>query len=249
MLGEKTTKEYWETTHSQPRKRLPSRLNVGTGDILRLLAGCVNPGMSVLEIGCAPGKHMAYLAQSRGAVVSGLDYSHPGIAFCRDLFSSLKLQGEFRCEDIFQTTFFEGSFDLVYSLGVIEHFDDPSPIVEKHLRLAKKGGKVLITVPNYTKIYGRIQRHFDPENLRIHNLETMNTSTLFRSVPKDLADHVEVFPYGRMSPWLIHLHKRWPGLLAKGTSYALNVAGLVQPFRIEALCSMLVLSMRRRPAP
>src|SRR5260370_32997028 len=99
MRGERTTRVYWEATHSQPRWRLPSRLSVGTSNILRLLGSRVQPGMQVLEIGCAPGKHLAYLARKRQARVCGLDYSEPGIAFSKELFSRLGLDRDFRCRN------------------------------------------------------------------------------------------------------------------------------------------------------
>jgi 2-polyprenyl-3-methyl-5-hydroxy-6-metoxy-1,4-benzoquinol methylase len=244
--NEKTTKAYWEASHSQPRWRLPSRLNVGTSNILRLLGRKVEPGMKVLEIGCAPGKHLAYLAKKRQARVCGLDYSEPGIAFSKELFSRLRLAGEFRCENVFATEFPESSFDVVYSLGVIEHFDNPLPLIEKHLLLASVGGLVLLAVPNYAGIYGRFQRHFDPENLKIHNLDIMNRKTLTRLAPKGLACETVVYPSGRLSPWIIHFETKWPVPVAKGMSYALNALGLLQPFEIGPLCPMLVLSMRRR---
>jgi len=246
MTGEKTTRAYWEETHLQPRWQLPSRLNVGTRNVMRLLVDKVQPEMRVLEIGCAPGKHLAYLARKRRARVCGLDYSEPGIAHCRDLFSRLGLEGEFRCEDIFATLLPEGSFDLVYSLGVIEHFDDPRPLIDKHLRLAKNGGLVLITVPNYAGLYGRLQTYFDPENLKLHNLDVMSRETLASLAQNTLACESEVHRCGRLSPWVIHLQKRWPEPIARLISHALNTLGLVQPFDIGILCPMLVLSIRRK---
>ena len=245
-FDERASQAYWETTHFQPRWRLPSRLDVGTSNILNLLARHVKPGMRVLEIGCAPGKHMAYLAKVRQAQVSGLDYSEPGIAFSKELFSRLGLKGQFHCENALATTFPENAFDIVYSLGVIEHFDDPRPIIEKHLLLAKDGGLVLITVPNYAGFYGSLQRYFDPENLKIHNLDVMNCEALAALPPRHLTCEVVTYRRGRLCPWLVHLQKRWPKLLSMSISYALNAAGLVQPFDIDYLCPMLVLSIRKQ---
>jgi 2-polyprenyl-3-methyl-5-hydroxy-6-metoxy-1,4-benzoquinol methylase len=202
--------------------------------------------MRVLEVGCAPGKHLAYLAKLRKARVYGVDYSEPGIAFSKQLFSRLHLQGEFRCEDVFTTTFPKGFFDVVYSLGVIEHFDNPRAVIEAHVLLARIGGLVLIAVPNYAGIYGRLQRFFDPENLKIHNLDVMNCETLTDLAPKHLACKPLAYRSGRLSPWIIHIRERWPATLAKGISYALNALGLVQPFEIGPLCPLLVLSMKRR---
>jgi 2-polyprenyl-3-methyl-5-hydroxy-6-metoxy-1,4-benzoquinol methylase len=243
MASEKTTRDYWEATHSRPRWRLPSRLNVGVNNALRLISSHVRPGMRVLEIGCAPGKRLAYLAKVMQARVCGLDYSEPGISFCRELFSKLGLEAEFRCEDLFHTTFPEGSFDVVYSLGVVEHFEDPQPVVERHLNMVKPGGIVLITVPNYGGLYGRIQRYFDPQNLKIHNLDMMSRKALLRLAPFD-SDSM-AYRSGRVSPWVIHFEKKWPAPLASVVSHTLNALGLVQPFDIGPLCPMLVLSMRR----
>jgi len=246
MSTEKSTKAYWESTHAQPRWRLPSRLNVGTRDILRLLTSHMRPGMRVLEIGCAPGKYLAYLAKRRQARVYGLDYSGPGIRVCNELFARLGLQGDFIQENVLTNSLQEGSFDLVYSLGVIEHFDDPKPVIEKHLLLTKPSGIVLITIPNYVGLYGRIQRHFDAEILKIHNLEIMDCRALTGLAPAAMASEVEAFPSGKLSPWLISLRKRWPRPVAAAVSHAFNAVGLLQPFDVATLCPLLVLRMRRQ---
>lgn len=130
LANEKVAANYWRSTHWQPRWRSSSRLNIATKNLLGTVSGYTRPGMRVLEIGCAPGKYLAYLAKVQKATICGLDYSEPGIAFSRQLFSKLKIPDEFRCEDIFATTFHGDSFDLVYSPAVIEHFEDARAIVD-----------------------------------------------------------------------------------------------------------------------
>jgi 2-polyprenyl-3-methyl-5-hydroxy-6-metoxy-1,4-benzoquinol methylase len=246
LANEKISRAYWEGTHTRPRWRLPSKLNVAVGDALRLLSSHVEPDMRVLEIGCAPGKHLAYLAKMRGAKVYGLDYSEPGIANSRELFRRLGLEAEFRCEDLFSSTFPERSFDLVYSLGVVEHFQNPKPAIESHLAMAKPGGVVLITVPNYGGLYGRIQRYFDPENLGIHNLDIMNRAELLRLAPVDMVGDARAFRGGRLSPWIINFEKKWSAPVARVVALTLNVLGLLQPFEVGPLCPVLMLKMTRR---
>lgn len=237
--------DYWQSTHSQPRWRLPSKLNVSARDLLRIVGSHIRPRMRVLEIGCAPAKHLAYFAKVRGANVCGLDYSEPGIRMSRELFSKLNLRGEFRCEDIFTTTLPEASFDLVYSLGVIEHFEDARAIVEKHLFLTKPGGRVVISIPNFGGVYGRLERYFCPELLNIHNLNIMSCRALLHLVPERTACEPLAQRSGRMSPWIINFEKKWPAALAKATTLALNALGLMQPFDIGPLCPLLVLTMKK----
>lgn len=52
------TPEHWDGAWSAP-PRLPSRLWIGVRNLQRLLRAHVKPGMSVLEVGCAPGKTLA----------------------------------------------------------------------------------------------------------------------------------------------------------------------------------------------
>lgn len=245
LPNELASADYWRGTHSQPRWRLPSKLNVAARDLLRIVGVHIKPGMRVLEIGCAPAKHLAYFAKVRKASVCGVDYSEPGIKFSRELFSRLNLEGEFRCENIFSTTLPEASFDLVYSLGVIEHFADARSIVEKHLYLTKPGGRVVITIPNFGGVYGRLERHFCPELLNLHNLHIMSCEALVQLAPEHLACEAVAQRSGRLSPWIINFEKKWPGTLAKATAIALNALGLIQPFDIGPLCPLLVLRMKK----
>ncbi len=108
------------------------------------------------------------------------------------------------------------------------------------------GGLALLAIPNYSGVYARLQQYFDPENLKIHNLEIMDCKALAGLTPTAMASEIDAFPSGRLSPWLINFSKRWPAPLATSISHAFNVVGLLQPFEIEALCPLLVLTMRRR---
>src|SRR5205085_5136150 len=131
--GEKADIFHWDSEWAvRPRLRLPLSVTVGIRDIKRLLRKHVRPGMSFLEIGCAPGKILAWIAKVLGADVAGLDYSPRGMQHAFDLFRALNIVADLRNEDIFETTFPSESFDIVYSAGVIEHFRDPRPIVHSH---------------------------------------------------------------------------------------------------------------------
>ena len=60
----------------------------------------------------------------------------------------------FLCGDCFKLPFKDNTFDLVWSQGLIEHFKNPKEIIKEHLRVCKKNGKVLISVPyKYSYIF------------------------------------------------------------------------------------------------
>jgi 2-polyprenyl-3-methyl-5-hydroxy-6-metoxy-1,4-benzoquinol methylase len=139
--GAQAPREHWDDVWSTPpRARLPSSLWIGIGDLQRLLRAHVKPGMRFLEVGCAPGKMLAWVARVLGAEVAGVDYSPRGVTLSRELLHTPGVAADLRCENIFATSFEPGSFDVVFSAGVIEHFEDPRDIVCRHLRLARPGG-------------------------------------------------------------------------------------------------------------
>jgi len=198
----------------------------------------------VLEIGCAPGAMLAWTAQRLKAAVSGLDYSDDGMRSARALFRRMCIDGDLRCEDVFANTFAPASFDVVFSAGVIEHFDDPRPIVHCHVELVKPGGVAMIAIPNYGGWLGLVQGRLHPENLAIHNTSIMNAPSLAAFAPAGF--DTAAFPWGRFSPGLWSLNRLRPGLVAPILTHLGNLAGLLQPFDIAALCPLMVLEIRKQ---
>jgi 2-polyprenyl-3-methyl-5-hydroxy-6-metoxy-1,4-benzoquinol methylase len=244
--GCKTERAYWEANSQKPIKfKLPSMLNIDVLNMTRLLKQYVKPSHKYLEIGCAPGKMLAWVAGRLKAEVEGLDYSEPGIAQCQKLFNVLGLKVILHQEDFFNHHISQSSFDIVTSFGVIEHFDNAQLAVRKHFDLVKPGGVAVIVIPNYGGIYGRLQHWFDSSNIKLHNIEIMNLQGL-----KSLADSLEaqssrVYTFGSMSPWLVNFDKRLPGFAAKVISLGINVIGLLQPFTIKSMAPLLVLEIRK----
>lgn len=247
--GRKTEQAHWDDAWQLPIKaRLPSRLNVGVLNVTRLLERHVRPGNRYIEIGCAPGKMLAWVASVLKAEASGLDYSESGIAKCHKLFNALGLKANLYHDDFFNHHLPPASFDVVTSFGVIEHFDDARPVVQRHLDLVKPGGVALIAVPNYGGLYGLLQHWCDAPNLELHNLEIMNPCAMTALVDSPDVESAHAYPFGAMSPWLVNLDMRLPRFVAKLVSLGVNAMGLLQPLTIGALAPLLILEVRKGPA-
>jgi 2-polyprenyl-3-methyl-5-hydroxy-6-metoxy-1,4-benzoquinol methylase len=242
----KTEQAFWEHAYTGSiRYRLPSKLNVGTANFIRLLESHVDGGDRVLEIGFAPGKLLAYLALRRGAHVSGIDFLKSGVDVAKKLFSVLGIEGDLRCEDLFQSSFSEESFDVVYSLGVVEHFDNPKLVFAKHLQLLRPGGRGIIAIPNYGGVYGQVQSWLDPVNLAIHNLKIMNLEALKVLASGPDVDRAKVYAFGRVNGWLLSLDAKFPRPVAHFFQYLINAVGLIQPFDMAPLCPLLVVEFTK----
>lgn len=228
--------------------RLPINYKASTRDRLHLVSRYARPGMKLLEIGCAPGKVLSLLAHKFGVNVTGIDYSELGIRWAKELFETLNIPADLRCEDIFHTSLEESSFDIVSSFGVVEHFVDPTEIIRMHWKLTKPGGRVIISIPDFSqdRFYGRIRRWLDPDDLAIHNLNIMKPDALMAYVPRELASHVEAFYHGRLSINTSGLEKRLPRFLALAVAQISHTIGFLQPFGIDHLAPNIVLTGKRQ---
>jgi 2-polyprenyl-3-methyl-5-hydroxy-6-metoxy-1,4-benzoquinol methylase len=132
-------------------------------------------GLSVLEIGGALGGYLAYLAKALGYKVYALDNSRIGCQKLEENFQALNIPVTVYHRDILNDDISDlPQFDVVYSLGLIEHFSDPTPIVRKSVQLTRSQGTLLLSVPNYLGINHVLLRLLKPQYLSWHNVNVMN---------------------------------------------------------------------------
>lgn len=130
---------------------------------------------NVLEIGGAPGGFLVYLTKKFKCKAHVLDYSTTGCQKAQENFKLLGLDVKVYQLDLFSSRIALPLFDVVYSLGVVEHFEDIHLVIKKHLDLLKPGGTLLIEVPNFSGIYAPFMRFFAPDMMSAHNLNAMDT--------------------------------------------------------------------------
>lgn len=85
-------------------------------------------------------------AAERGARVAGADISLATVGEARRLLR--RRRPLFTGGDVRRLPFPEATFDLVYSMGTIEHFPETSRAIEEIARVLKPGGSALVGVPN-----------------------------------------------------------------------------------------------------
>jgi SAM-dependent methyltransferase len=122
----------------------------------------------VLEVGAGGSRVLPYLAWKFGYDVFGADYSFSGCRLLRANLALRQVSGGVLCEDLFQSALPANTFDLVYSSGLIEHFDDLRPVVLAHVRQLKPGGRLVLVVPNLQGFQGKLMRRFAPSFWAMH---------------------------------------------------------------------------------
>jgi len=87
-------------------------------------------------------------AADRGAVSFGVDISQPTINRARTAFAPASGPLHAAAADVRDLPFRDASFDAVYSMGTIEHFDETEQAVKEIVRVLRTGGSAIIGVPN-----------------------------------------------------------------------------------------------------
>jgi SAM-dependent methyltransferase len=125
--------------------------------------------LRLLEIGCAQSGWLPYFARQWGCRVAGLDYSDLGCLKTRALLAREGIAGEIFHQDMFCPEPAQlAGFDLVFSNGVVEHFEDPAAVLAQMAVYLKPGGRMITVVPNLAGWLGSFQRWVSPEVMATH---------------------------------------------------------------------------------
>jgi ubiquinone/menaquinone biosynthesis C-methylase UbiE len=109
--------------------------------IFRNLLGDIGPGR-VLEVGCGRGSIGAFFAEE-GFDVHLLDISETALGMARMNFTVDRLSGYYVCGDALALPYPSAVFDVVLSIGLLEHFTDINQPLCEQVRILKPGGVFL----------------------------------------------------------------------------------------------------------
>ena len=149
------TKEFFEEVTAKRYKAEPHNLDFPQFHQYR--------GKRVLEIGCGIGTDAEQFAKN-GAHYVGIDLSDESLELSKKRFEVFGLEGEFYNIDMTDLEALKklGTFDLVYSYGVIHHFPDIEKIVDNVHGILNTNGefKFMVYAKNSWK-YAMIRKGLD----------------------------------------------------------------------------------------
>jgi ubiquinone/menaquinone biosynthesis C-methylase UbiE len=109
-------------------------------------------GRRALEVGAGSGRDSVGLAE-RGATAVMLDYSMASLAVARDVARRSGVQPLLVRADALAMPFRDGTFDIVFHQGLLEHFRDPMPLLVENVRVLRPDALLLVDVPQRFHLY------------------------------------------------------------------------------------------------
>lgn len=167
-----TTKEYW----SGLKRKVPStEKKTSVFEFREIFNECLVPSKGIaLEVGCVPGTFLAYICKNFGYFPEGIDFDEKTLEITSQTLKNSGLNNYNLYKEDFNKWQPEKKYDLVCSFGFVEHFDNAKEIIQRHIDLTKKGGKIIIEIPNFVGFNGFLHRLVDKPNLDQHNTNIMN---------------------------------------------------------------------------
>lgn len=137
-------------------------------------------GQRLIEVGCANSVWLPYFASEYGCSIAGLDYSPTGCTSAQALLKAAGVKGEIFHGDIWAppAELLE-SFDVVFTNGLIEHFEPTEHILTALAKLLRPGGIMITIVPNMVGWVGQVQKYLNRQVFDIHvpiGLEAIQTA-------------------------------------------------------------------------
>lgn len=161
------------------------------------------PAATTCELGGFPGTFSVYLKQRHQVKPTLVDY-----VIHREILSEFLKVNQLTDQDlqiieadIFQYTPTQ-TFDFVFSVGLIEHFENTREVIDLHLKYMKPGSRLLILIPNFTGLNGWFQRKFDRGNYDKHVISCMDPKLLRQHFESLGLTNIEAGYYAKFGIWL-----------------------------------------------
>ncbi len=167
--------KYWDISYETV---VPSVIN--KNDLIRVWIEKYIPKTcnqeSCIEIGCYPGQYLSVFGEL-GYEINGIDLT-PKVNTLQPWFE----KNGFHVGDFWQKNFlthvFRRRYDVVFSVGFVEHFTNYQDIIRKHCKLVEKNGFCFIAVPNFLGSFQNwFHRTFDLLNYQRHYIPSMHINS------------------------------------------------------------------------
>ena len=169
--------KYWQLGYQRRRSGaeipdLNDFRNYATKRVVQIVESVGLNGKRVLEVGAGDSNLLLLLATRFPATArfAGLDYSDAGCELLRDRSRRAGVDIEVINADLFRPPKESiGRFEVVYSLGLAEHFSSLGEVLAALTRFLQPDGDLVTIIPNMAGVLGRLAKRWNKEVYDMHN--------------------------------------------------------------------------------
>lgn len=164
------------------------------------------PG-KIFELGCG-GSSLLIRLIKQGWNVGGIDFNQSGVALLKNFISTMnKDSSRIIFGDVFSHVLDTGinDYDVIISIGFLEHFKNPGTILKRWKSILKDDGLIISILPNLFSINAKILKKYDPEIWGQHIVYSLEDMDDFHAeadlVPVTNAHFFGDFDMHMLIPW------------------------------------------------
>jgi SAM-dependent methyltransferase len=181
------------------------------------------PGTRILEMGCGGSKWLPYFHKTFGYEVAGVDYTEIGCAHAVRNLERAGGRGTIVCKDFNELgEEFRSAYDVVMSLGVVEHFAHPETVLRTFAGCLREGGWMITYIPNLNGVMGALLKRIDRRLYDTHHVFDLEA---LRGFHRKAGLEVVASTYLELADFSLLPLERYPDLaqkVLKTSIYGLN---------------------------
>jgi len=110
-----------------------------------------------LEVGCGSARLLCRVGRTVPLTLTALDNEPAALELARHTANAFGVRIDPVNGNVLSLPFADGSFDLILSGGLLEHFEDPKPVLREMVRLVRPGGTFYADVVPRKKSWYRLR--------------------------------------------------------------------------------------------
>lgn len=131
--------------------------------------------LALIEIGCGNSDWLPWFCLNYKYRVTGVDNSQLGCQLAREKLKRVSRDYAIYCEDLFYAyNIFKEEFDILFSFGVIEHFRNPSAVLNIFPKYLKANSLIITACPNTGSLIFSLQKYIDKRVYDSHKKFDLN---------------------------------------------------------------------------
>jgi len=146
-------------------------INYYTNNLLHKLFSKYLPksnNIEICEIGCAMSSYLLYFNDYFHFKINGFDYDCESAKKTLNIYKNMGYDANIFCHNFFDIDNITKQYDILFSAGVFEHFENLNESILLTTHYIKKGGFIITLIPNMNGIIGFMQKVLNKKVYDIH---------------------------------------------------------------------------------